>query len=160
MPGVTSHSGSQFVCPLLLCAVILAQTHAATPASGPAAVVDEQVALNFPDNVELKSLVEYVSDRLGINILYDEQIVNQRLTLKTPAEIPKSSLLELLQSALKMKGLVLVDGDQRGWKKIVAAGNLVQMARSATQPVSPSAAGECILYAHDSSLFTAIWGCK
>ncbi len=142
MPGVTSHSGSQFVCPLLLCAVILAQTHAATPASGPAAVVDEQVALNFPDNVELKSLVEYVSDRLGINILYDEQIVNQRLTLKTPAEIPKSSLLELLQSALKMKGLVLVDGDQRGWKKIVAAGNLVQMARSATQPVSPSAAGE------------------
>ena len=103
------------------------------PATLPAA---EMIALNFPDNVEVKSLIEYVSDRLGINILYDEQVANQRLTIKTPAEIPKSSLLGLLESALKMKGFVLVDGDQPGWKRVVPSANLVQSARAATRPTT------------------------
>src|SRR5689334_16370714 len=67
------------------------------------------ITLNFPENFELKVLVDYVAQRLSLNILYDEQIASKRITLKTPAEIPKSSLLGLLESALKMKGLALVE---------------------------------------------------
>jgi general secretion pathway protein D len=105
-----------------------------TPTVAAAISDDELISLNFPDNVELKTLIEYVSDRLSLNILYDEQIVSQRLTIKTPAEIPKSSLLGLLESALKMKGLALVDGDQRGWKRVIAATGLIQTAKATTQP--------------------------
>lgn len=88
------------------------------------------ISLNFPENVELKVLVEYVSQRLGVNILYDEQIGNRRITIKAPSQIPESSLLDLLNSALQMKGLAMVDDKQPGWKRIVQAGNLIAIARS------------------------------
>ncbi len=90
---------------------------------------DAGILLNFPENLELKVLVEYVSQRLGINILYDEQVGNRRVTIKTPASIPQDSLLGLLESALAMKGLALVDGDEPGWKRIVPAANLITIAR-------------------------------
>jgi len=88
-----------------------------------------EIVLNFPENLELKVLVDYVSKRLGINILYDEQIANRRVTIEAPQSIPESSLLGLLESALKMKGLALVDGGEPGWKRIVPAANLIAIAR-------------------------------
>jgi type II secretory pathway component GspD/PulD (secretin) len=86
------------------------------------------ITLNFPENLDLKVLVDYVAERLSINIAYDEQINDKRVTLRTPAPIPKSSLLDLLEGALKMKGMALVDGDQPGWKRIVPATDLLQVA--------------------------------
>ena len=87
------------------------------------------ISLNFPENVELKVLVEYVSQRLGVNILYDEQVGNRRITIKAPSQIPESSLLDLLNSALQMKGLAMVDDKQPGWKRVVQAANLIAIAR-------------------------------
>lgn len=87
------------------------------------------IRLNFPENVEVKVLAEYVSQRLGVNIIYDEQVGAKRVTIKAPVAIPKDSLLGLLESALKMKGLVLVDADQPGWKKIVAVKDLTDVTR-------------------------------
>ena len=88
------------------------------------------IALNFPENMEIKTLVQYVSQRLEINILYDEQVGNRRVTIKAPQQVPESSLLGLLESALKMKGLALVDSDEPGWKRIVPGANLIAIARS------------------------------
>jgi hypothetical protein len=51
----------------------LAQTPSTTPTT------QQLITLNFPENLELKVLIDYVSQRLGVNILYDEQQVNQRL---------------------------------------------------------------------------------
>jgi len=110
---------------------ILAQARMPGGTTKPA---DDLVSLNFPENLELKLLVEYVSQRLGINFIYDEQIVAQRITLKTPTRVPASSLLSLLDSALRMKGATIVDGEQAGWKKIVPANNLAANAVPATQP--------------------------
>ncbi len=90
----------------------------------------EGIKLDFPENMEIKALVQYVSQRLGINILYDEQIGNRRVTIQTPQSIPQDSLLGLLESALRMKGLALVDGEQPGWKRIVPAANLAAIALS------------------------------
>jgi general secretion pathway protein D len=87
------------------------------------------VQLNFPEEVELKLLVDYVSTRLGVKILYDDQLANKRITIKAPGQIPADSLLGLLESALKMKGMALVEGDVSGWKRIRATNDLSQIAQ-------------------------------
>ncbi len=97
----------------------------------------EMIALDFPPNLELKVLIQYVGDRLGINFLYDEQDVAQHITIVAPAQISKDSLLGLLESALKMKGLVVVDGDQPGWKRITLAANLKSVAAPTRRPMTP-----------------------
>ena len=101
-----------------------------TPATRPA---DELISLSFPPNLELKVLVRYVGDRLGINFIYDDQVVTDHITILSPIKISKDSLMGLLQSALKMKGLIIVDGDQPGWKKILPASNFL-IAATTTHP--------------------------
>jgi len=86
------------------------------------------VQLNFPNEVEIKVLVDLVSQRLGIKILYDEQIANKRISIKAPTAIPASSLVSVLESALKMKGLALVDAEAPGWKRIVVTSDLPNVA--------------------------------
>jgi len=90
----------------------------ATPSNAP---VSGSVRLSFPAEVELKVIVDYVSQRLGMKILYDEEIANKKVSLRAPGEVPVESLLGVLQSALKMKGLALVDAEVPGWKRIVVS---------------------------------------
>lgn len=88
------------------------------------------VQLNFGQAIQIQGLVDYVSERLGINILYDDRIANKTVNIQAPAEIPAESLLELLQSALRMKGLALVDAEAPGWKRIIQTSDLVALATS------------------------------
>ena len=95
-----------------------------------------KVQLNFPDQTEVKLLVDYVSTRLGIKILFDESVANKKITIKAPGEIPADTLLGLLESALKIKGLALVDAAQPGWKQIVETKDLQRIAEpTAGQPL-------------------------
>ncbi|MGA2230827.1 MAG: secretin N-terminal domain-containing protein [Tepidisphaeraceae bacterium] len=96
----------------------------------------ELITLNFPENMELKTLVDYVSQRLGFNVSYqDEQLSNQRVTIRAPSQVPATALLGLLQSMLKTRGLTIIDADQPGWKRIVP------LAVSAVPTTQPSAGG-------------------
>jgi len=125
-----SRHGAVLVClamAALSTARALGQAARSAPPTGPKTA--GTIRLNLPDNVELKVLADYVSERLGMNILYDEQAGKKRITVKAPAEIPKESLLGLLQSALKMNDLVLAEADQPGWKKIVPARDLTTVTR-------------------------------
>ncbi len=79
----------------------------------------EMIQLSFPEKVEVGLLLEYVSKRLSMNIHYDPSIGKKSVTIISPTRIPKASLIGLLQSVLKMAGLVMVDSDQPGWKKII-----------------------------------------
>ena len=99
-----------------------------TPDPQPAPAADDLIQLNFPENLEVKVLVDYVGKRLGMNILYDEVTLKKRVTLAAPVKVPKDSLLGLLESVLKMTGLALVDADQPGWKRIVESKDLVSVA--------------------------------
>lgn len=111
---------------LLACGAISAQ-----PATRPSADTS-LISLNFPENVDLKTVVDYVSQRLSLNIIYqDEQLASQRVTIKSPTRIPVEALPGLLQSVLRTKGLSLIDGEQPGWKRIVA---LPASASPATRP--------------------------
>lgn len=87
------------------------------------------VDLSLPEDMELKVLVELVNRQLGINFLYDDQINGKRITIKSVSKIPKSSLMGLLESSLRMKGLAIVDGKQKGWKRIIQATNLTDFAK-------------------------------
>ncbi len=97
---------------------------------------DPSIELSFSEDVELKILVDYVAKRLNINVLYDEQIGNKRVTIKSPGHVPKSTLMDLLQSVLRMKGLVLVDADEAGWKRIVSIKEMSSYARADGEPGS------------------------
>ena len=111
--------------------VIVATPAAPTTASAPAG--PEMIQFTFPDNVEIRVLVDYVSKRLGMNILFQEDsLARRRVVISAPRSIPKDSLLGLLQSVLKMSGLAMVDADQPGWKKIVASADFVGAGGLAT----------------------------
>lgn len=101
----------------------------ATPAASPAPAAADTLKLNFPDNTEISVLVKFVSERLHLNILYDEAIGGKKLTLRTPDPIPASSLRSLLESSLAMKGLALVPvPGKANWYRIVPAQQLPQAA--------------------------------
>ncbi|MCC5828820.1 MAG: hypothetical protein JJU36_05175 [Phycisphaeraceae bacterium] len=87
------------------------------------------ITLNFPENVELKVLIDYVSRRLNLNILYDEQTARRRVSVRSPAPVPETSLLGLLRSVLKMNDLALVASDEPGWWRIAPAQDLAAIAR-------------------------------
>jgi general secretion pathway protein D len=101
----------------------------ATPPTSAAATVP-MVQLNFPDEVELRLFVDYVSARMGVKILFDDQVANKRITIKSPGQIPADSLMGLLESTLKMKGFALVNADVPGWKRIVPTNDLSQISQA------------------------------
>ena len=121
---------ASLILPLAALPAALPIAQQSSTALAPGQPPDEgMVELTFSDEVDLKALIDYVSKRLSINILYDEQTVNKKITIKAPAKIPARSLLALLQSALKMKDLAIVDAEVSGWKRIVSAGKLSAVAR-------------------------------
>ena len=112
----------------LMCSVAKGQS---LPKSKPAK--NPLITLRFPEKLELKIFVDYVSKRAGINILYDEKLGRRLITIKAPSQVPLSSLLGILNSALKMNNLALIDDEQRGWKRIVQADKLVAIAPPISQ---------------------------
>ncbi len=115
---------------LFLLAVAPVTAQDVEPALQAAPADDPMIELNFGENVELKVLVDYVAKRLDINVLYDEQVGNKMVTIKSPGQVPKSTLQGLLESVLRMKGLVMVDADQPGWKRIVTVNEMGAFARA------------------------------
>lgn len=99
----------------------------ATEASG-----KNLVQLNFPESFEVKMLIDFVSKRQGLNILYDDSLVHRKVTVISPSKIPQDSLMDLLQCVLKTTGLALVDADQPGWKRIIANQELLAVTKGMT----------------------------
>jgi len=110
---------------------------------------EARVMLNFPQEIEIKALVDYVSERLGVRILYDEETAGKLINVRAPGDIPASSLLGVLESALKMKGLALVDADAPGWKRIVNTTQLANVAPSgdAAEAIERYGAGTAVTQA-------------
>src|SRR5436309_13678348 len=106
---------------------------------GGAVLAQEQaVTMDFTaEGVELRTLADIVTKRLKIPILYDDSINNKKVIIRVPVDVPESALLGVLQSALRMKQLALVDADLPGWKQIVPAANLAIVARPLVPGVAP-----------------------
>ena len=93
----------------LLSVLLTAAVAAAAPApEAPAAPQEGMIELNFPEQLDLKALIDYVSRRNGVNFLYDANLVaNRQVTLLAPRKIPADSLMALLESVLSMNGMTL-----------------------------------------------------
>lgn len=118
----------QVVCSATAFAALLALPLPLVAQDGKTAVAEPSVQLDFAPQMELKLLVDYVSQRLELGILYDDQIADKRVTIRAPRKVPVSSLLELLQSVLRMHDLSLVDVGDSGWKQIVSGKQMPAMA--------------------------------
>ena len=88
------------------------------------------IKITLPPDAELKNLIDFVSVRLGVQILYDESVANKRISINAPQPIPADTLLDVLRSALKMKGLALTDAEVKGWKRIVLVEDLSRIAET------------------------------
>ncbi|MFB3891196.1 MAG: type II secretion system protein GspD [Phycisphaerae bacterium] len=86
--------------------------------TSPSGAGDDWIQLNLPPTVELKVLIEYVSKRLNMNIIYEESVGAAKVAMLSPNRIRKDELVGLLKDVLKMSGLELVDTPLANWKTI------------------------------------------
>ncbi len=117
---VRSSAPFGFVCAGLW--VIAAAAHAQPPKPG-------HVRINLQGEVKLQALIDYISQRLEIQMIYSPQVGNRRINIRTPRELPISSLLPLLGAVLKSEKLALVDAEVPGFKRIVDAKEMLGNAR-------------------------------
>ena len=87
---------------------------------------DEMIDLSLPSNFALTELISIVSNELKIKFLFDETKTTQKITLKCPEKVKRKSLLGILNSVLKVHGMAIVDADEKGWLKIIAAGDVAK----------------------------------
>lgn len=83
--------------------VVPSPAESAPHALGP----DDLVLMDFQD-VELPTLVKFISEITGKNFLLDEK-VQGRVSIVSPAEITVREAYEVFQSVLQVKGFTLVD---------------------------------------------------
>ena len=96
---------------------------------GPQNLEEATVKLNANGEMELRLLVEYVSERTGVRFMYDQSLVQKKVNIIVPDPIPVSSLPAVLQSVLRTEGLVIADAGVAGWKRIVPLDRIPEVAR-------------------------------
>ncbi len=99
------------------------------------------VTLNFPENVDLQVLIDYVGKRNGINFIFDEQISGRRVTIRANQPIPASSLMTLVESALRMKGLTLSPTEVPNVIRVEQSPQLTSRSLGPDQVLTPEQAG-------------------
>ncbi len=106
--------------PALVAACLFRPASSFGQSTQPAAVAT--IAINFPSSVEVKAIVDYVSTRTGINILYDDELLKKAgtVTVRSPNAMTAEQLPDFLADVLKMKGLALVTDPKTGWRRVVS----------------------------------------
>ena len=87
------------------------------------------VSLNFPEQLDLVVLIDYIGKRQNINFIYSKQTAAKKVTIKAPAAVPADSVMDLFAGILQMNGLVIVETEVPGTVRIEAATDLTNMSR-------------------------------
>ena len=98
----------------LLAVLALTTTARGQPATQPT------IALNFPGPIPVQTLVDYVSDRLGVNIVYDEEQLRKAgsVVVRAPERVSPDELVGLLSNVLATKKLALVRDEPTGLLRV------------------------------------------
>ena len=88
----------------------------------------EMFELGLPSEIELNALIQIIGDELGLKIMSDDRIGNERIRILLPDEVPHDSLREILEEALRIKGLILVESRQDGWLEVLRGDDLIDRA--------------------------------
>ena len=92
----------------------------AFPTNGQELSGDTRVNLNTERPVPLTGLINDLVQNTGEKILFREQDVGQlSVTIRTSEPLTSSSLLPILEQALRDNGLALMPAQVPGWKTIV-----------------------------------------
>jgi type II secretory pathway component GspD/PulD (secretin) len=83
-----------------------------------------QLQFNSQTPLPLDTLIRYISARMQKRFIYSAEIGRRQVNLRTPADVPASSLYPLFNSALRTANLAIVDAEVPGWKRIVDAKDL------------------------------------
>jgi len=108
---------------------------------------EELIQFNLPENTSLKVLTDFVGEKLGLNIVYDQQLNGRTVTIKAPNALPASSLRQLLESMLQINGMVLVETDVKDVLRVTLAAQLAEVAVGPLEegdPVPEGGAGQVI----------------
>ena len=91
------------------------------------------IALNFPGPVPVQTLVDYVSARLGVNIVYDEEALRKAgaVVVRAPERVSPDQLTALLSNVLASKNLALARDEQTGMWRVT------NLATATTAPSRP-----------------------
>ncbi len=120
----------------LLCAavaVLLATMPALVHAAPDETSEQGLIKLNFPEQLKLQDLIDYVSKRNKVNFLYDvRHVTGKTVTLIAPQKVPADSLMTLLDSILRMKGLQLTK-DETGMLRISMAQSVTITSRGLSE---------------------------
>ncbi|QQE11322.1 hypothetical protein JD969_17765 [Planctomycetota bacterium] len=68
---------------------------------------EDLISINLQSSTKLNFLVDFVSNQLNVNILYPEQLKQKAISLRTPKQIPRRLLLNILKQALSVEDFVL-----------------------------------------------------
>lgn len=102
---------------------------------------EELIQFNLPENTSLKVFTDFVGQKLGLNIVYDQQLNGRSITIKAPNAMPASSLRQLLESMLKINGMVLVETDVEGLLRITQSSQLAEVAVGPLEEDDPAPKG-------------------
>ena len=101
----------------------------------PDATAPDVVTINYPDSVNLASFVDYVSQSLGKQIIYGDEVKAQTVVFRPgEVQVPTAALLDLLRSMLRMHDLALIEGDVEGWLRIVQTGDMQRHVQEIRPP--------------------------
>ncbi len=102
---------------------------------------DDLVVINYPDELPLEALVDYVSRTLGIRVVYGDELQGKQVTLRPGSiELPRARLLDLLRSVLHVRGLALVPGELPDYY-LVTPLEAVQRVAGEIRDTAPGPAG-------------------
>ncbi len=83
------------------------------------------ITIDNPDDMPLAALVDYASQSLGIQVVYDNELDNKNVTVRpSPVTLPRERLLDFVRSVLRVHGLAIVADEVRSFYRIVPTGDL------------------------------------
>jgi hypothetical protein len=76
---------------------------------------DTMIQMDLQGPMALEPFLKYLAPRLKVNFNYSAEVGAKQITIKTPAQVPASTLPLLLSGVLKSAGLGLIKEDVPGW---------------------------------------------
>jgi general secretion pathway protein D len=88
----------------------------------------EIVAIDYPEELPLEALVDYVSQTLNVKVVYGDELRKQEVILRPGhVELPKDRLLDLLRAVLQLRGLALVETELPGFFRITTSADVQRL---------------------------------
>ena len=105
---------------------------ASLPSSPPRVAWAEEVPFTF-ENADVHTVIKKASELTGITFLFDPEQVNGKITILSPKKVSPEEALELLRSALALRGYTLIE--EKGIARIIPAEQAAYMARETVEVI-------------------------